>query len=75
LYLKEKEAMSDELAKLRKENKLKTSRIEALSKELAEEKEERLKMATELGQVGEHRDRLLDKVERLYADKHVLEAR
>ena len=67
--------MSDELAKLRKENKLKVARIENLNKELAKEKGEHQKVVAELGEVTEHRDRLLDKVERLHADKHVLEAR
>lgn len=67
--------MSDELARLRKENKLKVARIENLNKELAKEREEHQKVVTELGQVTEHRDRLLDKVERLHADKHVLEGR
>ena len=67
--------MSEELAKLKKENKIKTSRVELLSKELAKHKEEGRKATEELKQVTEHRDRLLDKVERLCADKHTLEAR
>ena len=67
--------MAEELAKLRKENKLKSARLETLSKELGKQKEERGVMAEELKQVTEHRDRLLEKVERLYADKHKLEAR
>lgn len=67
--------MSEELAKLRKENKAKSARIENLTKELGKVREEKGGLAKELEQVTEHRDRLLDKVERLHADKHTLEAR
>ncbi len=67
--------MSDELSKVHKESKLKSARIESLVKELAKVKEEQGGMAKELKEVTEQRDRLLDKVERLHADKHTLEAR
>ena len=71
----EKDAAVEEVAKLKRENKLKSARIESLTKELSKEKEGRAKDAVELQQVTEHRDRLLEKVECLHADKHSLEAR
>ena len=75
LSLQEKEAISNELAKLKKEQKSKSICFDALSKELATEKKEHQKVVDELEAVTSHRDRLLDKVERLHADKHTLEAR
>ena len=43
--------------------------------ELEKERKKNAELATELEQVEDHRNRLLDKVERLHADKHNLEAR
>ncbi len=67
--------MSSEVAKLKKEGKMKNSRIESLAKELAKEQEAHMKVVEELSLVTGQRNRLLDKVERLHADKHTLEAR
>ena len=67
--------MTDEITRLKKENKMKSSRLESLIKELCKEKERHLSAVEELQQVTGQRDRLLDKVERLHADKHTLEAR
>lgn len=71
----EKEAISEELVKLKKDNKMKCSHVEALSKEVATLKEKQEKTDEELQMVTGQRDRLLEKVERLHADKHSLEAR
>jgi hypothetical protein len=43
--------------------------------ELEKERKKNAELASELEQVEDHRGRLLDKVERLHADKHNLEAR
>ena len=43
--------------------------------ELEKERKKNTELATELEQVEGQRNRLLDKVERLHADKHNLEAR
>ena len=43
--------------------------------ELEAERKKNKEIASELEEVESHRNRLLDKVERLHADKHNLEAR
>ena len=43
--------------------------------ELEKERKKNAELASELELVEDHRNRLLDKVERLHADKHNLEAR
>lgn len=71
----EKEAISEELARAKRETMVKSTQTELLNKQLAKERAELERSREELEQVTGHRDRLLDKVERLHADKHALEAR
>ena len=63
------------MSRLQKEVKAKDSKIEALDKELAEVRDKSKGMQDELKCVSEQRGRLVDKVERLHAEKHQIEAR
>ncbi len=49
--------------------------MESLSKEVAELGEKNKETTEELKCVSEHRNTLVDKVERLHAEKHQIEAR
>jgi len=63
------------VTRLKKDLKSRESRIESLTKELAESKEKTREVQDELKIVSEQRNRLVDKVERLHAEKHQVEAR
>ena len=54
---------------------MKSEKIESLLAELENERKKNTELASELEKVEAHRGHLLDKVERLHADKHNLEAR
>ena len=60
---------------MRKDSKTKDARIEALKLELALTREQQIATSEELQQVVGQRDRLIEKVERLHAEKHQVEAR
>ena len=75
MLVQERDAASEEVAKAKKENQRKDTMIEALTQELAQAKEMQTRSAKELQQVSEQRDRLVEKVERLHAEKHQVEAR
>lgn len=63
------------MTKLKKESKVKVTRIETLTQELAQARKEQKETSEELHRVSEQRDRLVEKVERLHAEKHQVEAR
>ena len=75
VLFQERDAATDEVTRLKKEVKSRESKIESLSKELADSKEKTREVEEELKMVGEQRNRLVDKVERLHAEKHQIEAR
>ena len=73
--IQEKDKALEEVTRLKKEAKTKASQMEALSAELKKTKKEKGEIGEECNRVEAHRDHLLDKVERLHADKHNLEDR
>lgn len=60
---------------MQKEGKAKDAKIEVLSSEVSQLRAENLKLAESLKELETHRNGLLEKVERLHADKHKLENR
>ena len=74
-FLQERDKALDEVGSLKKENKSLNSKVTNLTSELSALKSAHSKLETEFKQVEGHRDMLLDKVERLHADKHKLEDR
>ena len=65
----------EETETLKKQLKAKNSRIDQLSKTVEESKKSYEKLQGEFKFLEGHRDRLLEKVEFLHADKHKLEDR
>ena len=74
LFLGERQ-VQEEITSLLKEGKAKDAKIETLSVELSQLRAENLKLVDSLKEVEAHRNGLLEKVERLHADKHKLEDR
>ena len=50
-------------------------RIDQLTKDVVVSRQENEKLSDQLSELDTHREQLLDKVERLHADKHNLEGR
>ncbi len=75
MYTKERDKALEEVGSLKKENTSLSSKVTKLTSDLSVLKTTHSKLQEESLQVEGHRDMLLDKVERLHADKHKLEDR
>ncbi len=74
-FLQERDKAQEEVGTLKKDNDSLSSKVTKLTSDLSTLTTTHSKLKEESLQVEGHRDMLLDKVERLHADKHKLEDR